>query len=460
VTGTAPTDPTSAPLDAGGGAPTPAVDRPSAGREAPPSVARPVAYFALAGAVACVVLAVAGALIFRSIAREEAVADAQRINRLAAAVFAPHLTPALVRGDRGAVAALEPLASRGVLGHSAIVRIKVWSPDGRILWSDEPALIGSRFPLGEEERDVLERGGADAEVSDVSRPENRFERGRGQLVEVYSAARATDGRKLLFESYLPATAIRASERRILTAFAPTALGALVLLAVLQLPLAWSLARRLRDRHTEREQLLERAIEASDAERRRIAQDLHDGVVQDLAGLSYSLSAAAGAADDGDGGARRALLEGAAEARRGVRQLRSLLVGVYPPDLERVGLGAALEDLASNLPRRGIEPRVAVTGRPLVPEIEALFFRVAQEAVRNALEHARPTTITIEVATDAEGAHVLVSDDGRGFEATAAVEAGHFGLRLIHDLARAAGGTAELDSAPGRGTRVHVRVSAS
>ena len=70
------------------------------------------------------------------------------------------------------------------------------------------------------------------------------------------------------------------------------LGALILLALIQLPLAWQLARRVRRTQDEREKLLRHAIEASDVERRRIARDLHDGVVQDLAAVSYSLSAAA------------------------------------------------------------------------------------------------------------------------------------------------------------------------
>jgi len=299
----------------------------------------------------------------------------------------------------------------------------------------------------------VEHGGVDAEVSDLTKPENRFERGRGQLVEVYTRVRATDGRPLLFEAYLPATSIRAGERRILTAFAPTALGALLLLALLQLPLAWSLARRLRDRQGEREALLRHAIAASDNERRRIAQDLHDGVVQGLVGLSYRLSAAAnGAGDEG-----RALLDGATEARRSVRQLRSLLVSVYPPDLERIGLEPALSDLVSDLPARGIEARVELAPQRLPSDVEALFYRVCQEALRNALTHADPATLTITVAREAHHARLLVEDDGRGFDVRRAAREGHFGSRLLHDLARAAGGRTEVDSAPGRGTRVRVEV---
>ena len=433
------------------------------GRSEPPaSVARAVALFAAAGAVVLLLLAGAGALVLRSVAQDEAIREAERVTRLAAeGIVAPQVTAGVIDGDRGALARLDRIVSDRLLRLTPVSRVKLWTADGRIVYADEPRLLGSRYPLGGEDLEVLRSGEMEAELSDLSEPENRFERGRGRLLEVYTRIRATDGRPLLFEAYLPATSIAASERRYLTAFAPTALGALLLLAVLQLPLAASLAKRLRDRQSEREALLSHAIDASDSERRRIAQDLHDGVVQDLVGLSYKLSAAAGGVSGDDSGhAREALLDGAKEARRSVRQLRSLLVSVYPPDLHRMGLAAVLTDLVSDLPARGIEPRVSVAGERLSADTEALFFRVTQEALRNALEHADPKSITIRVSCDAEAAHLLVEDDGRGFDPAQAGREGHFGLRLLDDLARAAQGRFALDSTPGRGTCVHLEVPIS
>ena len=108
-----------------------------------------------------------------------------------------------------------------------------------------------------------------------------------------------------------------------------------------------MARQLRKGQEEREQLLMRAIDASDAERRRIAGDLHDGVVQDLAGLSFSLAAASDrAAQRGAVESSEILDRAAASARRAVRQMRSLLVDIYPPNLHTVGLESALRDLLS------------------------------------------------------------------------------------------------------------------
>ena len=171
---------------------------------APISVARSVALFALAGAVAWLLLAVAGALLFRSIAREEAVKDAERFARLSAeSIFAPRLTPAVLDGNPRAIVALDRGRARAPPSPDRRHPDHVWAPDGRIVYSDEPRLLDSRYTLGEDEREVLEHGGVDAEVSDLAEPENRFERGRGELVEVYTRVRATDGRPLLFEGTCP-----------------------------------------------------------------------------------------------------------------------------------------------------------------------------------------------------------------------------------------------------------------
>src|SRR5207248_1277076 len=102
---------------------------------------------------------------------------------------------------------------------------------------------------------------------------------------------------LLFEAYFRYDAVTAGGRRSWNDFAPIMLVALIGLEALQIPLAWSMARRVRAGQQRQEVLLRRAIHASDAERRRIASDLHDGVVQDLASVSYSLASIDGKVDD-------------------------------------------------------------------------------------------------------------------------------------------------------------------
>src|SRR5207302_4995526 len=139
-------------------------------------------------------------------------------------------------------------------------------------------------------------------------PENASEQPSGKLLAVHHAVHTPNGAPLLFEAYYRYQAVAASGRRVWGDFAPIMLGALIGLEALMVPLAWSMARRLQSSQRRQEQLLRRAIEASDAERRRIASDLHDGVVQDLASVSYSL----GSIDGDVQGASRRVLRDAAE----------------------------------------------------------------------------------------------------------------------------------------------------
>jgi len=161
-----------------------------------------------------------------------------------------------------------------------------------IVYSDEPRLIGAHYTLRPADRAEFRNRKVDAEVSNLSKPENRFERGFGRLLEVYLPISTPHGTPLRYETYYRSSFVDARARRIFRQFAPVMLGALILLALIQLPLAWRLAKRVERGREERERLLRQAIEASETERQRIARDLHDGVVQDLAAASYSLAAAA------------------------------------------------------------------------------------------------------------------------------------------------------------------------
>jgi two-component system, NarL family, sensor kinase len=242
--------------------------------------------------------------------------------------------------------------------------------------------------------------------------------------------------------------------------APALIAALVLLYLVQLPLAATMARRIRRSSEERESLLQHAVDASVSERRRIAGEVHDGIVQDLAGLSYSLAAAA---DRAEPRTREALRAAAERARQAVRELRSLLVEIYPLRLREAGLSAALSDLVSPLAARGIDARIDVPADlELARRIEALFFRVAQEAVRNAVKHADPQRVEVRVSRNGGAAQLLVEDDGRGFtpKPDGRSPGAHLGLDLLHDLADEAGATLEIDSNPGAGTRVRLEAGAS
>jgi signal transduction histidine kinase len=277
--------------------------------------------------------------------------------------------------------------------------------------------------------------------------------------------RTPDGTQLLFEIYQRFSSINARSTRLLGALAPPLVGGLAVLFLVQAPLAWTMARRLQRGHREREQLLASAVEASDRERRRIAADLHDGVVQDLAGVAFGLAPlTADAVRRGDGDSAAVLQDATGTLRQGVRDLRTLLVEIHPPNLESAGLQVALSDLLSPLRARGIATSLEVeeAAGAAAPERDALVYRVAREAIRNAQQHARPASVRVAVTRPAGGAtRLVVRDDGVGFSAQArerrAAE-GHLGLRLLEGIVAQAGGRLDVRSAPSEGTTVELELS--
>ena len=416
----------------------------------------PVAQFLAAGFVTLVVVVLATGALSRSAADEEAIADARSLTWvLARSVAQPAIPPGLTEGDAAAIDRMDRTALDRLLVDD-VLRIKLWDADGTVLYSDRTELIGAAYPLGDDELEVLRDGGSDAELSDLGRPENRFERDLGgDLLEVYTRVRSPEGEPLLFEAYLGVDDIRASRAQILDRFLPITIGALLALVALGTPLVLLLSRRLSRAARERERLLEAAVRASDAERLRIARDLHDGVVQDLSGSSMALSALAAHADEPD---RRELEDVSRSLRVSMRSLRSLLVEIYPPDLHTAGLAAAVDDLVAPLVAIGTTVDVDVSGadgasRPAV----ALLWRVAQESVRNVARHARADRMSLTVRHEDDRLVLEVVDDGVGFDPGTVATDDHFGLRAAESLVREHGGTWEVESAPGSGTMVRVEV---
>jgi two-component system, NarL family, sensor kinase len=416
-------------------------------------VRRPVAQFALAGLVVLAVFGAAALLALRSLANDEALRDARQFAVLAGqGIVEPAIERGLLDGDAAAIDGVDRIVNERVLGER-VVRVKLWDRSGRVVYSDEPRLIGSRYALDPAKREVLQTGATRAELSDLSGPENRFERGQGDLYEVYVPVRAPDGTLLLFETYQRRSEVAATGRRIWLPFAVLLLGSLVLLWLVQVPLAWRLGRRLQRTQEDRAALLERAVEASADERRRIAADLHDGPVQDLAGISYSLSAAAEA--DGSPATRATLRDAAAGTRAVLRRLRTLLVEIHPPNLRASGLEAALDDLLAPLRSRGLETTISIEPEGGLSEAdEQLVYRAAAEALRNVERHARATRVEVTFERTDGAMRLEVADDGAGFtgeERARRREHGHLGLSLVEELAEHAGAAVEVRSTPGAGT---------
>ena len=427
-----------------------------------PSVAAAVAQFAVTGLLAVIVVLLGSVLLFRDVGESEALRDARQYAELTGqGIVEPELSRALVDGDEQAQGRVDTLVQERVLGER-VVRVKIWSRDGRIVYSDEPRLIDSTYPLDASKLAVLETGGTRAERSSLDGPENRFEQGFGELYEVYLPVRAPDGTPLVYETYQRATSVAATGRRIWLPFAGLLLASLLLLWLVQVPLAWRLAQRLRRSQLDREAFLVRSVEASANERRRIAADLHDGVVQDLAGISYTLSAAADSTADPPSPALRETLNAAASAtRESMRRLRSLLVDIHPPNLYSAGLEAALADLLAPLPSHGVETSLEVVdGAALSEETELLFYRAASEAIRNVVSHAGASQLSVRVGVANGTARLEVIDDGKGFTAEDRQRRrgeGHVGLSLLEELAARAGGDLIVTSAPDAGTSVVLEV---
>jgi two-component system NarL family sensor kinase len=421
-----------------------------------PTAGGAVARFALAGLVALAIVGVVSFLIMRDTGTSEALKNARGLTRIVGTgIVEPNISEGLLEGKPAAIARFNRLVERRVL-LAPIERVKLWTPAGRLVYSDEARLIGERYKLGRDDLATFHTGAVESDISDLSRPENRFERGKGELLEVYMPLHGPAGQPLLFEAYQQFDSIAASGEDIWLAFAPALVAALIVLELVQLPLASSMARRIRRDSKEREALLQKAVDASDEERRRIAGDLHDGVVQEIAGLSFSLAAAAERNPQTDSGSAEDLRRGAAQARQGLRQLRSLLVDIYPPRLRDAGLAAAVKDLASQSAGRGVDTEVDIpSDLRLAPDQEAALFRIAREAIRNSVKHSGASRLTVR-ASQSNGHVVLtVEDDGAGFAADngGAVREGHLGMDLMQQLARDTGSTLQIDSVPGRGTLV-------
>jgi two-component system, NarL family, sensor kinase len=422
-----------------------------------------LAHFAVSGMLLLVVVGTIGALALRHVARDEALSDARTLTvALGNAVIRDRITPELMAGDAADLAGLDRAVRERVL-ENRIVRVKLWAPDGRIVYSDAAGLINHRFELPDDLREALESGVASADVSDLERPENRFERGGGRLVEVYLPLTGPTGEKVLLEAYHPASNIDANGHRIWRSLLPVLFALLAALAIAQLPLAWALARRVRAQERDRARLRRAGEDALESERRRIAAELHDGVVQDLAGVAYELQATADhlgpSAHNGNAELAVVLRRGAGVCRGSMRALRALLVDLYPSERREEGLDAAVEALARPLRERGVDVAVdlEVEHRLASPTAE-LVYRAVQESLRNVERHAAARTARVALREEDSAVTLVVEDDGRGMTGDNLREqhaAGHMGLALLADGVAARGGSLSIESEPGTGTRVQI-----
>jgi signal transduction histidine kinase len=195
----------------------------------------------------------------------------------------------------------------------------------------------------------------------------------------------------------------------------------------------------------------RIIEATDAERRRIERDLHDGAQQRLVALSLTLGLARSKVDKDPPAAAGLIDDAQAEAARALTELRELARGLHPAILTDHGLGAALDALSARSP---VPVEVAeVPAERLRPALESTAYFVVSEALANVAKYAEATQATVRVVRGPRAVLVEVKDDGVG----GADPGAGTGLRGLADRVEALDGRFEVLSSPGRGTTVRAEL---
>jgi signal transduction histidine kinase len=194
--------------------------------------------------------------------------------------------------------------------------------------------------------------------------------------------------------------------------------------------------------------------ASLEERQRLARELHDSVSQALYGIALGAKTARSMLERDPARAAEPLDYVLALANAGLTEMRALIFELRPESLEQEGIVIALEKQAGALrSRHKLQVETDLGAEPVAPlEVKQALFRIAQEALHNIVKHARATSVSIVLASGADGLTLEVRDDGVGFDPSEAYP-GHFGLRSIRERATRLGGHAEVSSAPGAGTRI-------
>jgi two-component system, NarL family, sensor kinase len=354
--------------------------------------------------------------------------------------------------------------------HYPVLHVRLWVSNGQIVFADTRSLVGRYRVLDKgitatfrqwrpvteiEDNDPLDPSGPVVE-SNVP----LFLNGSGgipvavaQVVQDYGSVQNAKGQAL--RGLLPALGL-----------------GLAAIYVLLLPTVWRLGRVLHRRNTElsealqreregsaeRQRLLDKILTVSEEERTKMAADLHDGPVQRLASVSLAAHRLHQKLRRGDiDGAHRIADEMAAGISEQVEGLRAMMADLRPPALQSLGLREALRDCVELAEREGnLECELECEiDAPISPEVETVLYRVSQESLTNVVKHSGARHATVRVHTVNGQVRLEVADDGRGFVSVRreGKPGDHFGLLAMRERVTGAGGTWELESRPGQGTRI-------
>jgi signal transduction histidine kinase len=224
-------------------------------------------------------------------------------------------------------------------------------------------------------------------------------------------------------------------------------------------------RRLAGRERAHERFVEQTVAAQEAERRRLAGEIHDGISQRLVTLSYHLDAAVTLLDQHAPADARSEVETACDlVGLTLDEARAAIGALRPPVLDDLGLPGALAALARELP--DVVTTLAVDDRRLPEHVEVALYRIAQEALQNVLKHAGADRVTVLLEVSDHDVRLAVADDGVGFDPGDHADArtsgapgrayDGYGLASARERAELIGGTVRLASHPGSGTTLTVR----
>jgi signal transduction histidine kinase len=226
-----------------------------------------------------------------------------------------------------------------------------------------------------------------------------------------------------------------------------------------------MADRIRGYEAGMRDYLTAITEGQEAERARLARELHDGPVQDLIALGHGAEMVQRLVERDETEEARTLLADLRQAEQEtVSELRRIIGALRPSYLEDLGFIPALEMLVRQAAERTdaqVQLKKEGTARRLAPAVELAAYRIAQEALNNAIQYAQAENITVRVRSTSEGLVLSVIDDGVGFDLPprpdVLTQAGHFGLMGMRERATLLGGSFQIDTHPGEGTQVTVRL---
>lgn len=236
----------------------------------------------------------------------------------------------------------------------------------------------------------------------------------------------------------------------------TSVGSLIAGAIHQA----RLQRQLMARERAHERFTEQVVAAQEAERRRLAADIHDGITQRLCSLRFHLDAATEALTEDPQFTAEQLAKSRELARLTLDETRAAINDLRPPVLDDLGLADSLASLARSM--AAVDVAVDVDECPLAEHVEIALYRIAQEALQNTVKHADATQARLRLRIHGDAVLLEVSDDGCGFDLAVDVASdmeiiGGYGIGSMTERAELIGGSLELTSHPGEGTTVRARV---